>query len=213
MNMKLFFTASNRTFLICSKILVIGAVLGFSFCAHAADTVTVPLSATVDSQLELAIEIRQFKDGSVVNYGATQMGFGTLKPAAAGTGQPLRGEFYFDVYLHPNSSQRPYRLTQTAAAITNGTKTIPAGACIVTPWPVDKNGSAYPAGAAPGVRGSFIGTKKVLYESGPSGLYAPVAMTYAITSDSNLGATEIVPADQAGGDYSSSITFQIELTS
>ncbi len=169
------------------------------------------MSASIQSQLELGIEIRQIKDGTVINYGASQIAFGLLKSDV--TNGPMRGEYYFDVYLHPNSSQRPYRLTQAAAALSNGTTTIPAGACVVTPWPVDKNGAAYPSGATIGSRGSFVSTRKVLYESGPSGLYAPVAMTYAVTSDSGLGSTQIVPADQAGGNYLSSITFQIELAS
>jgi hypothetical protein len=204
--------AFNRTFLICSQIAVLVLLAGLGNSAQAADQVTVPMNATVQSQLELGLEIRQFRnDGFVVNYGASQMAFGTLK--GDGSREPLRGEYYFDVYLHPSSSSRPYRLTQAAPALTNGTRTIPAGACVVTPWPTDKNGQAYPAGASVGSRSSFVGPKKVLYESGPSGAYAPVAMTYAITSASNAGATEMVPYDQAGGSYASTITFQIELVS
>lgn len=178
--------------------------------AHAAgDSVVVPLSASVQSVLELGVEIRQFKDGVVTNWGASAMNFGTLKADAAQG--PMRGDNYFDVYLHPNSSGRPFRLTQSATALSNGTRTIPAGACIVTPWPTNKDGQAYPAGASIGTRGSFIANNKVIYQSEPAGSYTPVAFTYAITNDPNAGATELVPFDQAGGNYSSTITFQIEL--
>ncbi len=187
------------------------ASLFLAASAHAAGgSVTVPLSATVQSVLELGVEIRQYKDGVVTNWGASAMNFGTLK-ADAGQG-PMRGENYFDVYLHPNSSGRPFRLTQSATALSNGTKTLPAGSCIVTPWPVNKDGQAYPAGASIGTRGSFIANNKIIYQSEPAGSYTPVAFTYAITNDPNAGATEFVPFDQAGGTYSSTITFQIELT-
>lgn len=177
--------------------------------AQADSSVTVPFSASVQSVLELGVEIREFKDGSVTNWGASAMNFGTLKSDIAGG--PMRGEYYFDVYLHPNSSSRPYRLTQTATALTNGVTTIPAGACIVTPWPVNKNGQAYPAGATVGTRGSFIANNKVIYQSEPAGSYTPVAFTYAITNSADAGAMAFVPFDQAGGNYSSSVTFQIEL--
>lgn len=177
--------------------------------AHAADSVTVPFSASVQSVLELGVEIREYKDGLVTNYGASSMNFGTLK---SDTMQgPMRGDKYFDIYLHPNSSGRPYRLTQSAVALSNGTTTLPAGACVMTPWPVNKDGQPYPAGAVLGTRGSFIATDKVIYQSDPAGSYTPVAFTYAISNDPNAGATALVPASQAGGTYSSSITFQIEL--
>ncbi|MBP9733332.1 MAG: hypothetical protein KBD07_03030 [Candidatus Omnitrophica bacterium] len=186
------------------------ALILLAVSAHAAGSVTVPFTATVQSVLELGVEIREFKDGVVTNWGATSMNFGTLKSDSANG--PMRGEFYFDVYLHPNSSSRPYRLTQSANILTNGNQTIPAGACMVTPWPTDKNGAAYPAGATIGTAGSFIGTNKIIYQSEPAGSYVPVAFTYAITNDAATGATGFVPFDQSGGSYSSSITFQIVLT-
>lgn len=188
---------------------LLAASILMSASAHAGSSVTVPLSATVQSVLELGVEIRQYKDGVVTNYGATSMNFGTLKSDAAQG--PMRGDNYFDVYLHPNSSGRPFRLTQTATALTNGAKTLPAGACIVAPWPVNKDGQAYPAGASIGTRGTFVTTNKIIYTSDPAGTYTPVAFTYAITNSPDGGAYEYVPADQMGGNYSSSITFQIEL--
>lgn len=202
--------AFNRAFLICSGITLCSLFLSGGENVLAAD-VTVPMSASIQSELELGVEIRQIKDGTVISYGASQIAFGLLKSDTVNG--PMRGEYYYDVYLHPNSSQRPYRLTQAGTVLSNGATTLPTGACVVTPWPRDKNGNAYPAGASVGTVGSFVTSRKVLYESGPSGLYAPVAMTYAITSDSRLGSTQIVPADQAGGNYFSSITFQIELAS
>lgn len=188
---------------------VAAALMITAVSAQAADSVTLPFSASVQSVLELGVEIREFKDGSVTNWGASAMHFGHLKSDAVNG--PMRGEYYFDVYLHPNSSSRPFRLTQSANALSNGTSTIPAGACVVTPWPVDKNGQSYPAGATLGTRGSFIGTNKIIYQSEPAGSYVPVAFTYAITNDPTAGAAAFVPFDQAGGDYSSTITFQIEL--
>jgi hypothetical protein len=185
------------------------AALLVAASAQAGSSVTVPFSASVQSVLELGVEIREYKDGVVTNWGASAMNFGTLKSDAANG--PMRGEYYFDVYLHPNSSSRPFRLTQSATALTNGVKTIPAGACIVTPWPTDKNGQAYPAGSSIGSQGSFIANNKIIYQSGPSGAYVPVAFTYAITNAAGGGATAFVPFDQAGGSYSSQITFQIEL--
>lgn len=187
------------------------AVLMLAASAQAAGTVTVPMSATVQSVLELGVEIRQYKDGAVTNWGASSMNFGTLTSDTAQG--PMRGENYFDVYLHPNASGRPFRLTQSATALTNGVRTIPAGACIVTPWPTNKDGQSYPAGASIGTRGSFIATNKIIYTSDPAGSYTPVAFTYAITNDANAGATAFVPFDQAGGSYTSQVTFQIELIS
>lgn len=178
--------------------------------AQAADSVTVPLSASVEAVLELGLEVREYLDGVVTNYGATAMNFGILEADIAQG--PMRGDKYFDVYLHPNSSGRPFRLTQSATAMTNGTKSLPAGACIVTPWPNNKDGQPYPAGATPGTRGSFIATNKVIYQSEPAGTYTPVAFTYAIANSASFGAYEFVPFDQAGGNYMTTITFQIELT-
>lgn len=180
--------------------------------ASAADSsVTVPFSATVQSVLELGVEIREYKDGVVTNWGASEMNFGTLKSDVSNG--PMRGEKYFDVYLHPNSSGRRYRITQSASALTNGSKTLPAGSCIITPWPVDKNGQAYPAGAQVGTRGSFIGNNRIIYQSDAAGSYVPVAFTFAISNSPLGGATEFVPADQSAGTYTSQITFQLELAS
>ena len=110
---------------------MVATMLLLAASAQAASSVTVPLSASVTSVLTLGVEIREFKDGVVTNWGASALNFGTLKSDAAQG--PMRGDYYFDVYLHPDSSSRPYKLTQTAAALSNGTATLPAGACVMTP--------------------------------------------------------------------------------
>jgi len=175
--------------------------------ANAASTLSVGMSAQVQDQLELSMTIYagNIVGGTIVG----EMNFGRL--VSDTPGGPMRGENYFSVVLYPNSSSRKFKLTQTATALSNGSQTLPAGACIVSPWPKDGNGNDYPSGSSVGTTGSFVASQKLLYQSDGAGTYAPVAMTYAIPNTAVNGATEFVPSSQAGGNYSSNVTFQIEL--
>lgn len=183
----------------------------FAMSAWAGTTVQSTVSASVDAALELNF-IMYRSDGTVTQGPfSSAMNFGTLvqdQPGAA-----LRSQYYFHVVLTPNSSSRPFMITQTAAAPSNGTVTVPAGACVVTPWPTDANGRNYPSGSLVGSRGSFVATDKLIYRSGSSGKTCQVAASYAIANTPQAGATEFVTPYQAGGEYTTVLTFQLSLLS
>ncbi len=188
------------------KIIAIAAVLVFALSAvpaFAGSTANVPISASITSQLELAATVYQGNVGGPV---VTSMDFGALvndTPNGA-----LRADDFYTVFLTSNSSGRKYTVKETSSAPTNGTNSLEAGACIVTPH---ANGATLPTGSTLGTRGSFVATDKVIYTSEDAGSLQSVAAAFAITNDPANGATEFIPADKQGGNYTSNATFTLTL--
>ena len=170
---------------------------------HAASSVgPVTMQAGVTSVLELTAKIYQGNvfTGPIV----TSMDFGTL--TNDGTNN-LESTKFFSVYLTTNTSSRKYEVRQTATQLTAGTKTLPAGTTIVTPF--DALGTGLPG--ILGTRGSWVATDKVIYASEVAGSAVGVGAIYAVTSNPTNGATAVIRQDQPGGVYAASVTFTLVL--
>lgn len=183
------------------------ALLWASPSAASSKTGTVQVAAAVDAVLQLGVSVVRMPGEQLT--GGSSLNFGELSADAAYG--PMRAQVYFKIILYPNSSGRPYRITQSATAPSNGSVSLPPGACIVTPWPVNANGQAQPSGSSVSGRQSFVQNDLQIYSSDPGGAATSVVATYAITNDPNEGAYEYVPYDQAGGAYSSQAVYTIAL--
>lgn len=186
---------------------VLTAVMLLSLPAAAAETRTVQVSAEIGAVLQLGVSVIKMPEDQIT--GGSSLNFGELSSDVLYG--PMRARTYFKVLLYPNASGRPYRITQTATAPSNGNVSLPAGACIVTPWPVDANGQAQPAGSSVSGRQSFVQNDIQIYSSDPNGRSTSVVATYAITNDPAAGAYEYIRYDQEGGAYSSQAVFTIAL--
>lgn len=181
--------------------------------AHAASTSfgPVPVSATVGGGLTLTVVMRKndFSGPIVTNmdFGRlVDIGTGTLRSSSTST----TGTGAVDVFLSANSQGLPYTITQTGTALSSGSASLPAGACVVVPVyaQADNGGAAQPQGATLGTPGTWVSSGKVLYasESGNAAMRTIQAI-YSISDDPAAGATTGVPVDQPGGDYDATITF------
>ncbi len=166
------------------------------------------ISTSVDGTLVLTVAIhKNDPGGQLVPY----IVFGTLVPngnslvsstsGSSGTGAIV-------MLITTNSHGVPYTVTQTGTPLSNGTTTLPAGACTVVPSysAADNSGLAMPVGAALGTSGSWVAVNKTLYTSGPTGSLRTFQATYRITDDAGSGATAGVPLFQMLGDYAGTIT-------
>ena len=70
------------------------------------------------------------------------------------------------------------------------------------------NGGAALVGTL-GTKGSWVATDKVLYTSDAIGSIRTIQAIYSITDDPAAGASAAVPVNQAGGSYSSAVTFTV----
>jgi hypothetical protein len=183
------------------------AVMLLSAPVHAAETQTVQVATSVDAVLQLGVSVIKMPEEQLT--GGSSLNFGELSSDALYG--PMRAATYFKIVLYPNASSRPYRVTQSSTAPSNGTVSLPAGACIITPWSINANGQAQPAGSSIAGRQSFVQNNLQLYSSDPQGKSTSIVSTYAITNDPNAGAYEYIPYDQAGGAYSSQAIFSLEL--
>ena len=166
------------------------------------------ISTSVDGTLVLTVAMhKNDPGGQLVPY----IEFGTLVPSgnslvsstsgSSGTGSIV-------MLITTNSHGVPYTVTQTGTSLSNGTTTLPAGACTVVPSysAADNSGLPMPGGAALGSSSSWVAVNKTLYTSGPSGSLRTFEATYRITDDAGSGATAGVPLFQQLGDYAGTIT-------
>ena len=170
------------------------------------------VSASVDGTLSMSVVVR--KNSSVgaiitaVDFGKlVDIGANTLRSAATST----TGTRNATAMITANSHGLPYTITQTGTTLSNGTTTLPSGACTVVPVYAtqDNGGLAKPAGAVVGTAGSWVGTR-TLYTS-ETGIAAmrTIQAVYSITDDPIAGATSAVPLNQAGGNYSGTVTITV----
>ena len=139
--------------------------------AQAATSVQGPftVSASVASALALTVVMKKndFAGATVasMNFGnLIDIGTGTLRSSATGT----TGTGAVAVFLSANSQGAPYSITQTGTPMSNGSTTLPAGACIVKPVyaAADNGGSTMPAGATLGTGGTWTSASpKLIYQS------------------------------------------------
>ena len=184
--------------------------------AQAATSVQGPftVSAAVASALSLTVVMKQndFNGATVtsMNFGnLVNIGTGTLRSSATST----TGTGAVDVFLSANSQGLAYSITQTGSPMSNGSSTLPAGACIVKPVyaAADNNNVAMPAGASLGTGGTFTSaSSKLLYQSELGAAQArTIQAIYSITDDPAAGATSGVPTSQPSGTYSSTVTYTL----
>lgn len=202
----------------------VGLILASSSAfAGTVSSPTFPASAVVDGSLAMTVTLRRNSTAGAV---ATQMNFGqlqefsftnpagvvsnTLRSSATGPGNTGTGSIVASITA--NSHGLPYVIKQTGTALSNGTATIPAGACTVVPVYAtqDNGGLAKPAAAVLGTAGSWVATDKALYTS-ETGVAAmrTIQNYYSITDDPAAGATAAVPVSQASGTYNGTVTFTV----
>lgn len=181
----------------------------------ATSTQSFPASALVDGSLSMNIVVRKNSTaGAVITsmaFGQLQdIGTGTLRSSATGPGNTGTGNATASITA--NSHGLPYSITQTGTALSNGTTTLPSGACTVVPVyaAADNGGAAKPAAAVLGSAGTWVSTNKALYtsETGTAAMRTIQAI-YSITDDPAAGSTAGVPVSQAGGTYTGTITFTV----
>jgi hypothetical protein len=133
------------------------------------------------------------------------MAFGDLKKNGFGG---LDAPQYFKVYMTANTQSLPYTISQNGTSVSNGTATMPNGACKVTPtYNAADNGGAALVGTL-GTAGTWVGTR-TLYTSNATGATRTISSFYGLIGDPAQGAGNFVPESQAAGNYSGTVTFTV----
>lgn len=187
--------------------------------AVTATTPATSISATVDQVLSLAIAIREETSASPLTFGpvVTSMDHGPLVRSNNADGEPnaLRGKA-FHVWLGVNTSGRPYTITSTMAAMSNGATELPH-ALGVFPIQATAGGTPAPGPSIGGTLASFqdaVGTGKLLYTSTAAGSAGVIELVYGL-SGGNADASlpfpgwAPVPPGQLSGTYTSTVTYTL----
>lgn len=167
------------------------------------------MGADVQGTIGITVTLRKNEWGDVVNsmdFGKLiDIGTGTLRSSPTST----TGTGAICAFVRVTSPGAPYTLTQTGTALSNGSSSLPAGACAVVPVYVstDNGGAQMPSGASLGPAGSWIAVNKLLYSSDPLYALRTIRCYYSITDDTVAGATTGVPINQPGGTYSGTVVF------
>ena len=193
--------------------IILSSVAPAAFAASIS-TSAIATSASVNGALSMTVELRKNDfSGAVI----TSMDFGQLADIGTGnlrsspTGTTATGAVR--ALITANSHGLPYTITQTGTAMSNGTTTLPSGACVVKPIYVaaDNASAAQPVGSTVGTAGTWVATNKVLYQSetGTAAMRAIDAF-YSITDDTAAGASlPVVSLGQAGGTYTGTVTITV----
>ena len=205
-----------------TKIVALIAAILFAVSPSAfAVTTSTPatsISATVDQVLSLAMTIKEETSASPLTFGpaVTVMNHGTLVRPTNPDGTPgaLRGKA-FHVWLGVNTSGRPYTITSTMAAMTNGATTLPP-ALGVFPGAAANNGATPPVaiGGTQVAAQDAVGTGKLLYTSSAAGPSGVIELVYGLSGGLAGGALPFptwqpIPPGQLSGTYTSTITFTL----
>jgi len=187
--------------------------------SFAATTQTANVSATIDSQLALTMQIRQLDAGGNPTGAdlAPNMNFGTLVNDGVNA---QRSAVAYAVFLAANTSSRVYTVTSSMNQLTNGSGTPLPNATLL-----DIVQALSPATNADIVGDAFngnpqaaVGTNKLLYTSNPGGDTSVMQLVYAIHGGNAVGQPAPFPGwvavapDQAGGSYTTSILYTLTLT-
>ena len=196
-------------------VVALGATPAVFAATNSAGPYTV--SASVDGTLSMSVVLKKNDwNGTTI----TTMDFGKLIDIGTGT---LRSSSTSTTatgavcaMITANSHGLPYSITTTGSALSNGTTTLPAGACGCVPTYIaaDNGGAAKPTGATLGAAGPWVGTTRAIYTS-ETGTAKMVALRayYSITDDpaggSSGGTTGNVPLSQPGGTYTNTVTITV----
>lgn len=215
--------------LMCAIALLLAPTLGL-----AASTASVGVTADVDEQLDLIVDILKvvgpsddpWADGtevSTMSYGSLTDTFLDGTPAGA-----LLSNTWFSVFLIAKTSGRAYTIRQTANGLSSGSDTIPDNCYLMIPdyqsgdlwlWP----GGSGPQGSRPtgsilGTAGQAKGTNKTIYKSEDAGTSHIIRCYYTITNGyQEDGSTwpgftgDPISLDQPAGNYSGNVTFSLVL--
>lgn len=207
---------------VLSSAVMLGSMVsvdGYAWAEQASCTdCAVLVTATVQPELRLDVAIRELIDGGqTIGPEVTDMHFGplashgTFDPDGAGPLAPrpraLNSTKAFQVFFGMLNQGRPYSLDQTATSLRDGANTLPDGAFIVTPL-VGEGGDPskpLPAGTMVGTRGTAA-SNRMLFSAG-GGDTKTMAVTYGITDDPALGATEGISPNQPPGNYQTQVVF------
>lgn len=201
----------NLTKIAAIFVAVILAAAPSNLFAASTSTSAISVAASIPASLTISAVLHK---NSSTGTTVTSMDFGTLKEDVAnelrsstngstGTGSVV-------AMLTANSQSLPYVISQTGTALSNGSTTIPSGACTFVPvYASQDNGGA----SDPGTLGSadtwVSTTGKTIYTSDSAGSLRTIQAHYSVTGDPNAGATTIVPVNQASGSYSATVTFTV----
>jgi len=165
----------------------------------------IQVSAEVDAILQLTITIY---DG--INTSApvvTSMNFGSLVLNQSNFTYASSHEF--TVTVTALTSGRKYTVSQTGTQLTDSSgDKMPTGAQIVTPNAMTVTPDS---GAHYGNQQTWVGNSLTVYTSNPTGQRDTINARYTLSSDSALGSTTVIDADQAGGNYSATVTYTLTL--
>jgi hypothetical protein len=198
------------------KVITLAVVLAMAYgftapAVYAATTSTAPITttATVSSALTLSVVMRKNDfAGAVIN----SMNFGNLLDIGTGTlrSSPTSntGTGAVAAFINANTQGAPYQITQTGTTLSNGTSTLPSGACTVVPVyaAADNGGAAIPAGASIGTKGTWIGSRTLYTSESGTAALRTIQAIYSVTDDPAAGSTAGVPLSQQAGTYSGTVT-------
>jgi len=203
------------------KQLIAVGILAVSIAAPAmaASTQTVNVSAVVENQLALSMQIRELDaDGNPLNTDvAPNMSFGTLVNDGVNA---MRGEKAYAVFLAANTSARPYGIKSDMNQLVSGTGVQLPNAMllkIVQAFSPATNGDI-DGDAFDGDPQAAIGSSKPIYTSNSTGNTAVIQLVYAIhggnppPGGAPFSGWEGIAPDQPGGTYSTSIVYTLTLT-
>ena len=210
----------------------------FAGAVQAADTINVPVTATIESNSpEIDVTILRFTDGNpdnnpwTVSTEVTSMNFGTLKNMI---GTDPAGQWYSDrgfcvvIYAQPYGA--PYELLSTCDGLATAGPSpvsLPTGSFGLTPvyseddewqWPggsIAQGPMPTGGGASLGDAGSAVATDKLIYTSETgTGTARIIQAYYGLPPYAAGGADphpdyEPIPLDQAPGDYEGNVIITI----
>ncbi len=200
---------------------LIAAILFAGSPSALAVTATTPatsISATVDQVLSLGITIKEeISPGPPPVFGpvVTSMNHGTLiRSNNITTGEPnaLRGKA-FHVFLGANTSGRPYTITSTMAAMSNGATVLPR-ALGVFPIQATTGDGITTIGGTLASSQDAVGTGKLLYTSTAAGPSGVLELVYGLSGGNADGSSPFtgwapIPPGQLSGTYASTITYTL----
>lgn len=168
-------------------------------------TAPIQISAEVVPILELTLTI--YDGATTTSPVVTVMNFNTL--VLTQSTLTYASSHVFTVQATAISSGRAYSLLQSGTQLVDpaGDK-LPLGCQIVTPNALKVTPNA---GGTYGKQQQWVGNNLILYTSNTAGQRDTVNARYTLSSDSTLGSTDKIDADQHGGSYTATVTYTLTL--
>lgn len=181
-------------------ITALALALAVSVPAMAATTQTVTVSASIDSVLDLSMQIFKL-DGSGNPTGSnlgTTMAFGELLRDT--TNSVMYGADAYTVYLSANTSSRPYTIKANMPALSNGTTTLP-DATVMTVVSARSNGSDISGDSFTAGGQNAKMSNQTIYTSNATGTGAFIQLVYGISGGGGNCSVHRLAAHPAGSGF------------